>query len=101
MLGAARVTKRSDDLGATLLEFDRSLAPLLPQVPGTSYAAYRVRAELTVASRLDALSYVTRTGAPRRRRRAIRPANPTSPYPSESSNSVLVTDGSEVSPGSC
>ena len=57
VLGIARVTKRSDDLGATLLEFDRSLAPLLPQVPGTSYAAYRVRAELTVPSRLDALSY--------------------------------------------
>ena len=48
--GVARVTKRSDDLGAILLEFDRSLVPLLPQVPGTSYGAYRIRTELAVPS---------------------------------------------------
>ena len=93
--GLARVTKRSDDLGATLLEFDRSLAPLLPQVSGTSYAAYRVRAELTVPSRLDALSYVAgdqgKTAAP-----AYPGTEPASPY---GTNSVLVTDGSQVSAG--
>jgi hypothetical protein len=96
--GAARVTKRSDDLGAVLLEFDRSLIPLLPQVPGTSYAAYRVRAELAVPSRLDALSYVldksAGTATP-----SYPSTEPASPYPSASSNSVLVTDGSDVSPG--
>ena len=58
VIGVARVTKRRDDLGAILLDFDRSLVPLLPQVSGTSYAAYRVRAELAVPSRLDVLSYV-------------------------------------------
>jgi hypothetical protein len=92
VLGTARVTKRRDDLGATLLEFDRSLAPLLPQVQGTSYAAYRVRAELIVATRLDALSFVSGES----------PATVALTYsdpPAYNTNSVLVTDGSEVSPG--
>ncbi len=98
VVGAARVTKRSDDLGAVLLEFDRSLIPLLPQVPGISYAAYRVRAELTVPSRLDALSYVS-DGSAGTATPGYPSGEPTSAYPSASSNSVLVTDGSEVSPG--
>jgi hypothetical protein len=93
--GVARVTRRSDDLGATLLEFDRSLVPLLPQVSGTSYAGYRVRAELTVPSRLDALSYVSGETAAT----AIPTYPPTEPSSPHSTNSVLVTDGSEVSPG--
>ena len=92
VLGVARVTKRSDDLGATLLEFDRSLAPLLPQVSGTSYGAYRVRAELAVPSRLDALSYVLDKTA----ETAPLSYSDRSPY---DSNSVLVTDGGEVSAG--
>jgi hypothetical protein len=110
VVGIARVTKRSDDLGAILFDFDRSLAPLLPQQPpgsGTSYAAYRMRAELTVPSRLDALSYVsqstttntsgitTTTEAAATVPLAYSSSEP-SPY---DSNSVLVTDGSEVSPG--
>lgn len=95
VLGTARVTKRSDDLGAVLLEFDRSLAPLLPQVSGTIYGAYRVRAELTVASRLDALSYVS-GGSAATATPSYPTGEPDSPY---DSNSVLVTDGSAVSPG--
>jgi hypothetical protein len=98
VLGTARVTKRSDDLGAILLDFDRSLATLLPAVPGTSYAAYRVRAELTVPSRLDALSYVDSAGHAATATPSYSDA-PASPYPSRTSNRVLVTDGSEVSPG--
>jgi hypothetical protein len=97
--GVARVTKRSDDLGAILLEFDRSLVPLLPQVPGTSYGAYRIRTELAVPSRLDALSYVKSNGDADTAIPTYSLAEPASPYPSASSNSVLVTDGSEVSPG--
>jgi hypothetical protein len=98
VLGTVRVTKRADDLGATLLDFDRSLASLLPQVSGTIYAAYRVRAELTVPSRLDALSYVS-SGSPAAAATvapAYPPGEPSSPY---GTNSVLVTDGSAVSPG--
>ena len=91
----ARVTKRSDDLGTTLLEFDRSLVPLLPRVPGTTYAAYRLRAELTVPSRLDALSYVS-DGKALTTCPSYPAAEPSSPY---ESNSVLVTDGSAVSTG--
>jgi hypothetical protein len=93
--GMARVTGRGDDLGATLLDFDRSLVPLLPQVAGTSYAAYRIRAELTVPSRLDALSYVSdgdaQTATP-----SYPSGEPGSPY---GTTSVLVTDGSAVSVG--
>jgi hypothetical protein len=93
VLGIARVTKRSDDLGAILLEFDRSLDTLLKQAPGTSYAAYRVQAELTVPSRLDALSYVDSQGN-------AKTAAPTYADPGPyGSNSMLVTDGSVVSPG--
>ena len=82
VIGVARVTKRSDDLGAILLEFDRSLVPLLPQVSGTSYAAYRVRAELTVPSRLDALSYVNSDGIAATATPSYPPGDPASPYPS-------------------
>lgn len=96
VLGTARVTKRADDLGATLLDFDRSLDSLLPQVSGTIYAAYRVRAELTVPSRLDALSYVSGSGTAGTATPSYPPGEPTSPY---GANSVLVTDGSAVSTG--
>jgi hypothetical protein len=122
VLGTARVTKRSDDLGAVLLEFDRSLVPLLPQASGTSYAAYRVRAELAVPSRLDALSYAsqtttktttetteisgTTTTITTTETTTTTETAATTPvtYPSSEpfpygSNSVLVTDGSQVSPG--
>jgi len=96
VIGVARVTKLSDDLGTTLLEFDRSLVPLLPQVPGTTYAAYRLRAELTVPSRLDALSYVDSNRKAQVVPVSYDPLSDPAPY---SSNSVLVTDGSAVSTG--
>jgi hypothetical protein len=96
VLGMARVTGRSDDLGATLIQFDRSLAPLLPQVSGTSYGAYRVRAQLTVPSRLDQLSYVDSKGNAKSVPVSYDASSDPPPY---SSTSVLVTDGSEVSTG--
>jgi hypothetical protein len=96
VLGIVRVKKRSDDLGAVLLDFDRSLAPLLPEVAGTSYAAYRVRATLDVPSRLDALSYVDSGGTGRTTTPSYPSGEPTSPY---GTASVLVSDGSEVSVG--
>lgn len=61
--GIVRVTQRSDDLGATLLEFDRDLGPLMPAKTGITYAAYRVRAELRVASRFEGLTYVLKDNA--------------------------------------
>ncbi|WP_426503078.1 hypothetical protein ACPPVO_36400 [Dactylosporangium sp. McL0621] len=61
--GVVKVTQRSDDLGATLLEFDRDLRRLLPEKPGITYAAYRIRAELRVASRFEGLTYVMKDSA--------------------------------------
>ena len=59
-----------------------------------------MRAELTVPSRLDALSYVDVDG--NAARRTVAPTYPTEPTPAPyGTNSVLVTDGSAVSPGSC
>jgi hypothetical protein len=95
VLAIARVTQRSDDLGTTLLQFDRSLAPLLPQVSGIGYAAYRLRAGLTVPSRLDALSYVSGSTAGATTPKFL-DNDPTSPY---GTDWVFVTDGSEVSTG--
>jgi hypothetical protein len=95
VLGVARVTGRSDDLGATLIQFDRSLAPLLPQVSGTSYGGYQVRSQLSVPSRLDQLSWVDGNGKAQAADVTYDSSEP-APY---SANSVLVTDGSEVSIG--
>jgi hypothetical protein len=95
--GVARVTQRSDDLGTTLLGFDRSLAQLLPQVSGVTYIACRLRAELIVPSRLDKLSYVSGTaGATADPDYCPYSTEPTTPY---GTNWVFVTDGSAVSPG--
>lgn len=93
--GIARVTGRRDDLGATLLEFDRPLAPLLTGDSGATYAAYRVRATLTLAARLDKLSYVDSSGlhtvdSP--------PTGDEQAFPYRAGG-VLVTDASEVSIG--
>ena len=93
--GIAKVTAREDDLGAILLTFDRKLTPLLPAATGTSYAAYRLRAELALAHRLDTLAYISGTTA----------ATAAAPYASgEPANpwdddSVIVTDASAVSSG--
>jgi hypothetical protein len=93
--GSARITKRTGDLGAVLLDFDRSLAKPLAPAQGTAYAAYRVRAELTVPSRLDALSYVS-DGTGGSASPVYPPGEPGSPYGAQW---VFVTDGSDVSPG--
>ncbi|WP_331755551.1 hypothetical protein [Streptomyces sp. NBC_01643] len=93
--GIVKVTKRGTDLGATLLDFDRSLVPLMPQVAGRSYAAYRLRAELTLAHRLDTLAYISGSAA----------ATVNAPYPSSEQtypwdeNSVIVTDATAASAG--
>jgi len=92
--GVVRVTKRTDDLGATLLEVDRELGDLLPASPGTSYAAYRVRAELTLPSRLDALSYVGSDGKAASTTPTYPAGEPALPY---GSTFILVNDASAVS----
>jgi hypothetical protein len=94
--GIARVTKRSNDLGATLLEFDRPLAPLLPGGPGTNYGAYRLRATLALAARLDKLSYVDGSG---HAQTADSPPASGEPAVPHGDDWVLVTDASEVSAG--
>jgi len=59
VVGTVSVTKRADDLGAFLFTMDRSLTGLLAPGAGTTYAAYRVRANLQIARRLEKLSYVS------------------------------------------
>jgi len=61
--GTVSVTKRADDLGAFLFTMDRSLSGLLAPAAGTTYAAYRVRANLQIARRLEKLSFVSGTTA--------------------------------------
>jgi hypothetical protein len=58
VVGMVTVRKRADDLGAFLITMDRPLGPLLAPAAGTTYAAYRVRASLDVAHRLEKISYV-------------------------------------------
>ncbi|NJP31903.1 hypothetical protein [Micromonospora thermarum] len=88
------VTKKSDDLGAFLVTTDRELAGLLAPASGTTYAAYRVRAKLSLAHRLSKLSYVNSSGAA---------ATAAVSYPGEAaavgSGHLLVTDASAASPG--
>ncbi len=92
--GMVRVTRREDHLGACLFTTDRDLTPLLASAPSTAYAAYRVRSTLTLARRLEKLSYVTATGT----------AGAASvSYGAEQApvtkTSLLVTDASAVTPG--
>ncbi|HKP41176.1 hypothetical protein [Mycobacterium sp.] len=94
--GVARVTKRADDLGAALLTFDRPLNKLLPQTTGVSYAAYRVRTELRLPARLDKISYVDSTGAPKTADAPYPSGEATAPY---NQNWVYVDDASEASVG--
>lgn len=92
--GVVRVTKREDDLGAFLLTTDRDLDTLLAPAASTTYAAYRIRTTLTLAHRLEKLSYVTTAGAA---------AAATVTYTGEQSpvtaTQLLVTDASAVTPG--
>ena len=63
VVGTVSVTKRADDLGAFLFTTDRSLSGLIAPAAGTTYAAYRVRANLQIARRLEKLSFVSGTTA--------------------------------------
>lgn len=88
------VTKKSDDLGAFLVTTDRVLTGLLAPASGTTYAAYRVRARLSLAHRLSRLSYVNSSGTA---------ATAAVSYPGEAAavgtGHLLVTDASAASPG--
>ena len=96
VVGLARVTKRSDDLGAQLLTFDRTLETLLPQVSGVSYAAYRVRTELRIPTRLDQITYVDPGGVTHTAAAPYPTSEPTAPYDQQW---VFVEDASEASVG--
>src|SRR5450631_658195 len=97
VVGTVSITKRADDLGAFLFTMDRSLSGLLASAKGTTYAAYRVRANLQIARRLEKLSFVS--------------AGPTGPtastaevtYGSEpaaiQAHQLLVVDASAATPG--
>ena len=75
VVGTVTVRKRADDLGAFLITMDRPLGPLLAPAAGTTYAAYRVRASLEVAHRLEKISYVSGDAPPPPR------TSPTTPGP--------------------
>jgi len=93
VVGTVSVTKRADDLGAFLFTMDRSLSGLLAATTGTTYAAYRVRANLQIARRLEKLSFVTGTTA----------STADVTYPGEAAaiqaSQLLVVDASAASPG--
>ncbi|MDQ6725715.1 MAG: baseplate J/gp47 family protein [Actinomycetota bacterium] len=93
VLATVTVRARRDDLGAILVATDRRLNTLLTPAAGTAYAAYRVRATLDLARRLEQISYVSGTTA---QTAAVT-------YPGEPSaivsNQLLVVDASAASPG--
>jgi hypothetical protein len=73
-VGVAKVVSRSDDLGTTVVTFDRDLSKLLPGALGQSYAAYRITASAGSARRLSAVLNVT-PGTPA----TTSPATPATP----------------------
>lgn len=93
VVGTVGVSKRSDDLGAFLFTMDRSLSGLLAAAAGTTYAAYRVRATLQIARRLEKLSYVSGGTA----------STADVSYPGEAAaiqaDQLLVVDAAAASPG--
>ncbi|MEO7070911.1 MAG: hypothetical protein ABI131_10515 [Nostocoides sp.] len=93
VVGTVSVTKRADDLGAVLFTMDRSLSVLLAPAAGTTYAAYRVRANLQIARRLEQLSFVSGGAA----------ATAAVTYAGEAAaiaaSQLLVVDASAASPG--
>ena len=93
IVATVSVRKRSDDLGATLITVDRDLTPLLPQQSGTTYAAYRVRATLELAHRLEQLSYLDGSTA------KTAPVSYGSEPSALGSSTLLVTDASQASTG--
>lgn len=95
VVGTVTVTGRADDLGAFLITMDRPLSPLLAPAPSTTYAAYRIRATLGLAHRLDQLSYVTTAGTA-----ATAPVDyPNDLDPAVTADKILVSDASAASPG--
>jgi hypothetical protein len=94
VVGTVSVTKREDDLGAFLFTMDRPLGGLLAAAAGTTYAAYRVRATLQLARRLEKLSYVTSTGTA-----ATASVSYTGEAAAISARQLLVVDGSAATPG--
>ena len=87
------VTSRAEDIGAYLIGFDRPLDGLLSPASGTTYALYRIRQTLTVATRLEQLSYVDSN-----HNAAVAPVTYSDPA-AVSGKTVIVTDGSAVSTG--
>lgn len=75
---------------------DRPLSGLLPAAAGTTYTAYRVRATLQLARRLEKLSYVNTSGA-------AATADLASAYTGEpapvQADQLLVADASAATPG--
>jgi predicted phage baseplate assembly protein len=63
-LAVAKVENRSDDLGTTLVTFDRDLSTLLLPAAGQSYAAYRITASAGSARRLDSVLSVSSGASP-------------------------------------
>jgi hypothetical protein len=88
------VTRVSDDLGAHLVTTDRTLSTVLAAQSGTTYAAYRVRATLALAHRLEKVSYVDTGGTAH-----TTPADYTGDPDSVGPDWVLVADASAASVG--
>lgn len=95
VVGTVTVKKRTDDLGAFLITMDRPLDQLLGGGGDTTYAAYRIRAELDLAQRLTSLSYVSGTQS--------KTTTPAIDYTGEDAavmtTQLLVTDASAATPG--
>lgn len=88
------VTRVSDDLGAHLVTTDRTLSTVLAAQSGTTYAAYRVRATLALAHRMEKVSYVDTGGTAH-----TTPADYTGDPDSVGPDWVLVADASAASVG--
>jgi hypothetical protein len=94
VVGTATVRKRADDLGAFLITMDRPLGPMLPSAPGTTYAAYRVRASLELARRIDKISFIDAGVA----KTVPAPYDASEPA-AVSASRLLVVDAGAASPG--
>ena len=93
VVGTVSVTKRADDLGAFLFAMDRPLSGLLAPAAGTTYAAYRVRANLQLARRLEKLSFVSGTTA------STADVTYTGEATAIQASELLVVDASAATPG--
>jgi hypothetical protein len=88
------VTRVGDDLGAHLVTTDRTLSTVLAAQSGTTYAAYRVRATLALAHRLEKVSYVDTGGTAH-----TTPADYTGDPDPVGPDWILVADASAASVG--